>query len=45
MKNVIKRLQLFYHRKDIVEIESELEKGTSFRLIIPDMKERGRELA
>jgi sensor histidine kinase YesM len=45
VKNVIKRLQLFYHRSDIVEIESELEKGTRFRLIIPNMAEGGKELA
>ncbi|MDQ0201544.1 sensor histidine kinase YesM [Neobacillus ginsengisoli] len=45
VKNVIKRLQLFYHRNDIVEIESEVNKGTSFRLIIPEMAEGERELA
>jgi len=32
--NVIKRLQLFYQEKDVVEIESELGRGTTFRLKI-----------
>jgi sensor histidine kinase YesM len=36
VKNVIRRLQLFYMRKDIVEIESRLGEGTMFRLTIPD---------
>jgi sensor histidine kinase YesM len=40
VKNVIRRLQLFYQRKNIVEIESELKKGTIFRLTIP-VKARG----
>lgn len=35
VKNVIRRLQLFYQWKDVVEIESELKKGTNFRLTIP----------
>lgn len=44
VKNVIKRLQLFYQRNDVVEIESELNKGTNFRLTIPYMtKEKGEE--
>ncbi|KQL52579.1 histidine kinase [Heyndrickxia shackletonii] len=32
--NVIKRMQLFYQEKDVVEIESELGRGTTFRLKI-----------
>lgn len=32
--NVIKRLQLFYQEKDVVEIESDLGRGTTFRLKI-----------
>ncbi|MBS4174461.1 sensor histidine kinase [Bacillus sp. FJAT-49736] len=32
--NVIKRLQLFYQQKDIVEIESEKGRGTTFRFKI-----------
>ena len=36
VKNVIRRLQLFYQRNAHVEIESELNKGTTFRLFIPD---------
>ncbi|MBM7654349.1 sensor histidine kinase [Neobacillus cucumis] len=40
VKNVIRRLQLFYQQKNIVEIESELKKGTIFRLTIP-VKARG----
>ncbi|MED1471080.1 sensor histidine kinase [Bacillus salipaludis] len=45
VKNVIKRLQLFYQRNEIVEIESELEKGTTFRLVLPDEGEGGGERA
>jgi sensor histidine kinase YesM len=44
VKNVIRRLQLFYHRKDIVEIESELNNGTTFRLTIPVAAKGGSEL-
>ncbi|MDN3017272.1 histidine kinase [Paenibacillus sp. BSR1-1] len=44
VKNVIRRLQLFYQRKDIVEIESELKKGTNFRLTIPVAAKGGSEL-
>ncbi|MGE8203372.1 sensor histidine kinase [Heyndrickxia sp. NPDC080065] len=36
VKNVIKRLQIFYQQQDIIDIESELEKGTIFRLKIPN---------
>ncbi|WP_163100135.1 sensor histidine kinase [Peribacillus alkalitolerans] len=44
VKNVIKRLQLFYQRNDVVEIDSEANKGTNFRLTIPYMaKEEGEE--
>ncbi|KQL32748.1 histidine kinase [Bacillus sp. FJAT-25509] len=46
VKNVIKRLQLFYQRNEVVEIESELNKGTNFRLIIPyTVEERGKKFA
>ncbi|MBO0959382.1 histidine kinase [Neobacillus sp. MM2021_6] len=41
VKNVIRRLQLFYQRNDIVEIESELKKGTNFRLTIPNVVKGG----
>ncbi|MGG3467568.1 histidine kinase [Neobacillus pocheonensis] len=44
VKNVIRRLQLFYQQKDIVEIESELKKGTNFRLTIPVAAKGGSEL-
>ncbi|PLS05673.1 histidine kinase [Neobacillus cucumis] len=44
VKNVIKRLQLFYQQKNVVEIESELNKGTIFRLKIPVMVRGGCEL-
>jgi sensor histidine kinase YesM len=40
VKNVIKRMQLFYQRNDVVEIESEPGKGTTFRLIIPEEERR-----
>ncbi|WML46531.1 histidine kinase [Neobacillus sp. PS3-40] len=42
VKNVIRRLQLFYHRNDIVEIESDHMKGTNFRLMIPDTAKGGK---
>jgi sensor histidine kinase YesM len=44
VKNVIRRLQLFYQRKDVIEIESELKKGTNFRLTIPIVIKGGKEL-
>lgn len=44
VKNVIRRLQLFYGQKDIIEIQSELKKGTTFRLTIPDAVIGGKEL-
>jgi sensor histidine kinase YesM len=44
VKNVIRRLQLFYQRKDIVEIESEIGKGANFRLIIPVVTKGGKDL-
>jgi len=44
VKNVIRRLQLFYQQNDIFEIESELTKGTNFRLTIPNVAKGGREL-
>lgn len=40
VKNVIRRLQLFYQRNDVVEIETELGKGTVFRLMVPDKDKR-----
>ncbi|MEH7383816.1 histidine kinase [Bacillus sp. JJ1521] len=40
VKNVIQRLQLFYKRTGIVEIESIKDSGTTFRLLLPyDNKE------
>jgi sensor histidine kinase YesM len=45
VKNVLKRLQLFYHRNDIVEIDSKLNKGTTFRLIIPEAEKGENEFA
>ena len=36
VKNVMKRLHLFYKRYDVVEIDSKLNKGTTFRLVIPE---------
>ncbi|NRD77790.1 histidine kinase [Bacillus sp. BRMEA1] len=44
VKNVIRRLQLFYQCQDIVEIETELGKGTNFRLKIPDVNKGGNDL-
>jgi sensor histidine kinase YesM len=44
VKNVIRRLQLFYNQKDIIEIQSELRKGTTFKLTIPDVVKGGTEL-
>ncbi|MFB3170899.1 sensor histidine kinase [Neobacillus sp. 179-C4.2 HS] len=44
VKNVIRRLQLFYGQKDIIEIHSELGKGTKFTLTIPDAVTGGKEL-
>ncbi|PGY07052.1 histidine kinase [Bacillus sp. AFS031507] len=44
VKNVIRRLQLFYQRNDIVEIESEVDHGTNFRLTIPDVTKGGNGL-
>jgi len=44
VKNVIKRLQLFYQQKNVVEIESELNKGTIFRLKIPVTVRGGNKL-
>ncbi|MEH7379480.1 histidine kinase [Bacillus sp. JJ1533] len=35
VKNVVQRLQLFYKRIDIVEIESIKDVGTTFRLLLP----------
>ena len=36
VKNVIKRLQLFYQQRDIMEIESSVAVGTTFRIFIPN---------
>ncbi|MFL6556710.1 MAG: sensor histidine kinase, partial [Bacillus sp. (in: firmicutes)] len=44
VKNVIRRLQLFYQRNDIVEIESEVDHGTNFRLTIPVVAKGGKGL-
>ncbi|RTR27575.1 HAMP domain-containing protein [Robertmurraya yapensis] len=35
LNNVIRRLQLFYHENEIVEIESEIDVGTVIRLLLP----------
>jgi sensor histidine kinase YesM len=35
LRNVIRRLQLFYQRKDVVEIEAIPGKGTKIRLLLP----------
>jgi sensor histidine kinase YesM len=45
VKNVVRRLQLFFQRNDIVEIESELNMGTTFRLILPGVVKGGSEHA
>jgi sensor histidine kinase YesM len=45
VRNVIKRLQLFYQKKHVVEIESGPGKGTTFRLVIPAMAKGGEKLA
>jgi sensor histidine kinase YesM len=44
VKNVIRRLQLFFQRNNIVEIESALGKGTTFRIKIPDVIKGGNDL-
>ncbi|WP_051291448.1 sensor histidine kinase [Fictibacillus gelatini] len=42
MRNVIKRLELFYQQKNMVEIESIIKKGTTIRLRLPlDRQIRG----
>ena len=38
MRNVIRRLQLFYGMQDVVEIESAVGKGTTVRLLLPMTK-------
>ncbi|MCG1028115.1 sensor histidine kinase [Virgibacillus halodenitrificans] len=38
LSNVIRRLQLFYQRTDVVEIESLLGEGTTIRLLLPKQK-------
>ncbi|WP_424768938.1 sensor histidine kinase [Paenibacillus sp. sgz302251] len=38
-KNVFKRLYLFYGMDDLISIESELGKGTTVTILIPDIKE------
>jgi sensor histidine kinase YesM len=35
VRNVIKRLQLFYQTKDIMEIHSEPNHGTTFKILVP----------
>ncbi|MDG0874050.1 sensor histidine kinase [Paenibacillus thiaminolyticus] len=39
LQNVFKRLQLFYGRQDIVELESEIGRGTTVRLRLPIYEE------
>lgn len=39
LTNVIRRLQLFYHVDDVIEIESKLGVGTTVRLLFPKNKE------
>ncbi|MEB9892702.1 two-component sensor histidine kinase, partial [Bacillus cereus] len=39
LQNVFKRLQLFYGRQDIVELESEIGRGTTIRLRLPIYEE------
>src|SRR5690625_3371734 len=41
LANVIRRLQLFYQQDHVVEIESEVGKGTKIRLILPRRLIRG----
>ncbi|WP_066368988.1 sensor histidine kinase [Neobacillus fumarioli] len=41
VKNVIRRLQLFYQQQAIVEIESQAGNGTTFRLKIPNGNQGG----
>ncbi|MED3622606.1 histidine kinase [Neobacillus thermocopriae] len=43
VRNVIRRLQLFYQQNNLVAIESELNQGTNFRLMIPVSDERGKD--
>ncbi|EAR67623.1 two-component sensor histidine kinase [Bacillus sp. NRRL B-14911] len=45
VRNVMKRLQLFYQKRNVVEIESGPGKGTTFRLVIPAMAKGGEKLA
>ncbi|MCP8970034.1 sensor histidine kinase [Ectobacillus ponti] len=42
VQNVIRRLQLFYQKQDVVDITSGPGKGTVFKLIIPDEGEGER---
>jgi sensor histidine kinase YesM len=44
VKNVLRRLQLFYQCSDIVQIESEPGQGTNFKLKIPDVAKEEIEL-
>ncbi|MBG9793454.1 membrane protein [Paenibacillus dendritiformis] len=39
LQNVFKRLQLFYGRQDVVELESEIGRGTTVRLRLPIYEE------
>jgi sensor histidine kinase YesM len=45
VRNVMKRMQLFYQKKNVVEIESGPGKGTTFRLVIPAKAKGGEKLA
>ncbi|HEX7066378.1 MAG TPA: sensor histidine kinase, partial [Bacillales bacterium] len=43
VKNVIKRLELFYGKSGLVDIESEEGKGTKVTLLIPPRREEGEQ--
>lgn len=40
MTNVIRRLQLFYHTDHVLEIDSEVDRGTIIRLVLPNQWKR-----
>ncbi|SFX65440.1 Sensor histidine kinase YesM [Thermoactinomyces sp. DSM 45891] len=43
LSNVIRRLSLYYHREDLLQIQSEVGKGTSITILIPaTLGERGK---
>lgn len=43
IRNVIRRLQLFYRMQDVMEIESAVGEGTTVRLLLPMTKGGGNE--